>query len=59
MPVFCDDLAMAVYFWMTPQPIGSCEAVAAYVYVSWVSYIIATQTLVEGHTHLIVWEGYT
>ena len=28
---FCDDLAMAMYFWMAPQPIGSCEAVAAYV----------------------------
>ena len=29
--VFCDELVMAVHFWMTPQPLGSCEAVAAYM----------------------------
>ena len=28
-PVFCDDVVIAVHFWVAPQPIGGCEAVAA------------------------------
>ena len=59
MSVFLDDLAMAVHFWMTPQPTGSYEAVAAYVDIGWVAYIRATQALIESHARLIFWVGYT
>ena len=31
LALFCDELVMAVHFWMTPQPLRSCEAVAAYM----------------------------
>ena len=28
-PVFCHDLAVAVYLWVAPQPTGGCETIAA------------------------------